>query len=109
MAEIDLNPIDKSKQTQEEKDEIERQEKLIRELHGIPEPEVPDPLDEQPPTPDAKQEDDETETKREIHPRSIMVSNLSKKATDEQIKTLFGFIGDIGLIKTFPKKGVACL
>lgn len=110
MAEIDLNPIDKSKQTKEEKDEIERQEKLIRELHGIPEPEEPDPLDEQPPTPEAKEEDEEeTEPKREIHPRSIMVSNLSKKATDEQIKTLFGFIGEIGLIKTFPKKGVACL
>jgi len=95
-----------------EQEEIERQEKLIRSIHGIPEPEIVPNLDEQPPTPEAKDEIDNEEEEKHVKmraPRTVMVSNLSKKASEGQVSTLFGFIGEIQSIKTFPKPGVACL
>jgi len=94
-------------------EEIKRQQALIREVHGIPEPE-----EEQPPTPEGEKEEDNGEKKPKVEvpehilkldlPKIAVVSNLSKKATDVQIKTLFGFIGEVEDCATFPAKGVPC-
>lgn len=90
-----------------EEEEIKRQEKLLREVHGIPEP---DEMDEQPPTPENKEmDDDEADENAGIHPRIVMCKNLSRKASEDQVRTLFEFLGPIKELKTFPKAGVACL
>lgn len=99
-------------------EEIAAQEKLIRELHGIPEPKIPeekieepedDPMDEQPPTPENKEAADDEGKPRIVHPKTILVTNLSKKAKEDQVKTLFEFIGEVKNLKIFPKEGVACI
>ena len=101
-------------------EEIAAQEKLIRELHGIPEPEPEkpeqeenkdedDPMDEQPPTPENKEAANDEDKPKVVHPKTVLVTNLSKKAKENQVRTLFEFLGEIKNLKIFPKEGVACV
>jgi len=95
--------------TPEEQKKKEEEEKLIRELHGIPEPE---PEMENPPTPEQKegQEEEEKELDPSLAklPRMVVAKNVSRKASRDQISTLFGFLGKIEDMQIFPSDGVAC-